>query len=670
MHNHKIKRNNHDMSDHNSHNKSHKHMLDDFKNRLIFSLLITIPILLLSPMIQEFFGLSNRLKFSGSNYLLFAFATVIYLIGGFPFIKGLFKELSEKNPGMMTLIGFALTIAYFYSSLVVFGLDGRIFYWELATLVDVMLAGHWVEMRSVMNASSELKELVKLLPKNAHKIGENGETNDVEISELKKDNVVLVKPGEKIPVDGVIIEGKTYIDESMITGESEPVSKDVDNEVIGGSVNGESSIKIAVKRTGRDSYLSQLVDLVKEAQSGKSKTQNLANKAALWLTIMAISVGGITMLSWIIISSKSFEFALSRTVTVMVITCPHALGLAIPLVVAVITALLSRNGILIRDRDAFEKARNLRTVIFDKTGTLTEGVFQVAEIVSFSDQISKDKLIEYAASIESNSEHPIAKGIVEETDDYPDVKDFKAIPGKGAEGTVKNKNVKVVSPAYLKDHDIDTNKYQNSIDKILKNSKTQVFVLIENEPVGIISLDDHVRPESKEVITKLSEMQIDVIMITGDNHKIADRIAKQIGVKEYYAEVLPDEKVKKVKEIQKDGTVLTAMVGDGVNDAPALAQADVGIAIGSGTDVAAESADIILVKDNPLDVVKTIEASRKTYKKMVQNLIWAAGYNVVTIPLAAGVLYPLGILLSPAFGAALMSISTLIVAVNAKLLRI
>jgi Cu2+-exporting ATPase len=567
---------------------------------------------------------------------------------------------------MMTLIALAVAVAYVYSSAVVFGVPGKIFFWELATLIDVMLLGHWIEMRSVMGASRALEELAKLMPSEAHKLNEDGSTEDVKLDQLSSGDRVLVKPGEKIPVDGVIADGESSVNEAMITGESEPVSKKADDKVIGGSINGDGSLTVTVEKTGKDSYLSQVVSLVEEAQKSKSKTQNLADRAALWLTIIALSAGAITMVVWLLLMDKVFVFALERTVTVMVITCPHALGLAIPLVVAVSTALSAKNGLLIRNRAAFEKARNLQAIIFDKTGTLTQGKFGVTDVVVFQSGLDESELIRLAASIEQNSEHPIARGIVDKAEKTSSVSNFNSIPGKGAEGKVDGKDIKVVSPGYLKENNIEWD--NGKVDELSGQGKTVVFVMVDGDLKGAIALADIIREESREAVAELKKMGIKPIMLTGDNERVAKHVAEEIGIDEYFAEVLPDKKADKVKEVAR--SMIVAMTGDGVNDAPALATADVGIAIGAGTDVAVETADIVLVRSNPQDAVQIIKLAKATYRKMIQNLIWATGYNAVAIPLAAGVLYAWGILLSPAIGAVLMSLSTVIVAINARFLKV
>lgn len=645
----------------------HTHMVADFRKRFWISLGVTIPILALSPMIQTFLGFKEELVFSGDVYLLWALSTFVFLYGGWPFLKGLFAELQKKKPGMMTLIAVAITTAYTYSSVVVFGLSGKVFFWELATLIDIMLLGHWIEMKSIMGASRALEELAKLMPSKAHKIMDNGRTQDVSIKELKPGDRVLIKPGEKVPVDGEVVEGKSSVNEAMLTGESKPVEKQVGSEVIGGSINAEGAITTEVKKTGKDSFLSQMIDLVEQAQQSKSRSQDLANRAALWLTIIALSGGLITLAVWLGILGKNLDFALERTVTVMVITCPHALGLAIPLVVAVSTALSAKNGLLIRDRASFERGRNIQAIIFDKTGTLTKGEFGVTDTVSFSNGVNEKELLKYAAAIEMHSEHPIAKGIAQSVEKPPPVKDFKAIPGKGAQGQVHKKEVKVVSPGFLKENNIPMK--DERIDTFNSQGKTVVFVMIDGELRGAIALADIIRDESKEAISKLKKMGVQCMMLTGDNNLVAKWVSEEIGLDEYFSEVLPQDKAKKVKEVQSRGLVV-AMTGDGVNDAPALAQADVGIAIGAGTDVAVQTADIILVHSNPLDAAAILDLSRATYRKMIQNLAWATGYNAFAIPLAAGILYTYGVLLSPAMGAVLMSLSTIIVALNARFLKI
>jgi Cu2+-exporting ATPase len=550
---------------------------------------------------------------------------------------------------------------------VVFGIGGEIFYWELATLIDIMLLGHWLEMRSVMAASTALEELARLMPSEAHKLMQDGSTRDVPLGELVRGDRVLVKPGEKIPADGKVVEGESSVNEAMLTGESTPVPKRAEALITGGSINGEGSLIVEVKKTGKDSYLSQITDMVKQAQDSKSRTQNLADRAALVLTIISLSVGTITLFIWLFVAHQDFVFALSRMVTVMVITCPHALGLAIPLVVAVSTSISAKAGLLIKNRDGFERARKITAILFDKTGTLTQGKFGVTEVIPLNGKMKESEILKYAASIETHSEHPIARGIVASAAETLPVEGFKSIPGKGAEGRVSGQQIKVVSPGYLVEQNIKIN--DGRVDLLSSQGKTVVYVLSNEELAGAIALADIIRSESREAIIALKEMGIRCMMITGDNKLVAKWVADETGLDEYFAEVLPARKAEKVKEIQSRG-FLVAMTGDGVNDAPALAQADVGIAIGAGTDVAVATADIVLVRSNPLDVVSVIRLSRATYRKMLQNLVWATGYNTAAIPLAAGAAYGAGVVLDPAVGAGLMALSTIIVAINARFLRV
>jgi Cu2+-exporting ATPase len=659
----------------------HGDMVADFRRRFWISLALTVPILALSPMLQMLAGAGESLRFPGDLYILFALSSAVFFYGGWPFLNGFVADVRAGRPGMMTLISLAITVAYVYSSLVVFGLRGEVFFWELATLIDVMLLGHWVEMRSVMGASRALEELARLMPSEAHRLRPDGGTEDVPLEELSTGQRVLIRPGEKVPVDGEVLEGESSVNEAMLTGESAPVHKKAGDPVIGGSINGEGSLIAEIRKTGKDSYLAQVVDLVRQAQESKSRTQDLANRAALWLTFIAIAAGAATLAVWLAVAGRELAFALERTVTVMVITCPHALGLAIPLVVAVSTAISARNGLLIRNRTAFETARGIQAMIFDKTGTLTEGRFGVTDTLVFGDGMAAGELLRYAAAVEAHSEHPIARGIVTSADGaadgaaggsadggLPPVVEFRSLPGRGAEGRVNGRDVKVVSPGYLQERGIRVEE-ERRVGELSAQGKTVVYVLIDGRLRGAVALADIIRPEAREAIARLKEMGIRAMMLTGDNRRVAQWVAGEIGLDEVFAEVLPHQKAAKVKEVQSRGLVV-AMTGDGVNDAPALAQADVGMAIGAGTDVAVETADIVLVRSNPLDAVAIVSLARATYRKMVQNLIWATGYNVVAIPLAAGVLYGLGILLSPALGALFMSLSTVIVAVNARLLKV
>jgi len=662
---------NHGSGDHSGHNPGHgqmghdhhKMMISDFRKRFWVTLVFTIPILFFSPMIQDFFGYEYLLP--GNPYILFALSTVVYFYGGWPFLKGFWDEIKNGAPGMMTLISMAITVAYFYSSATVFGLDGVDFFWELATLIAIMLVGHWIEMKSVLGASKALQLLVSMMPAEAHRV--RGDTiEDISLEDLLKDDVILVKPGEKVPADGIIIEGSSYLNESMLTGESKPVKKEEKDKVIGGSVNGNSTLKVKVEHTGKDSYLNKVIKMVEEAQKTKSKMQNLSDRAAKWLTYIALSIGFGTLAVWLILGFP-FVYALERMVTVMVIACPHALGLAIPLVVAISTAVSAQNGLLIRNRTAFEESRKISTLLFDKTGTLTKGDFGVTRIESVNDNFSKDEILRLASALEQSSEHPIAVGIIKKVKEdkvaIPNPENFNAITGKGVEANVEGKQVKVVSPGYLRDEKIDIPE-----DAYSDAAETVVFVLIDGQLAGYIALADEIRPESAEAIKIFKKNNIKVLMATGDNEKTAKAVSEKLGLDGYYAEVLPHQKVEIVKELQDKGEFV-AMTGDGVNDAPALAQANVGIAVGSGTDVAAETADIILVNSNPQDIANLILFGKATYNKMIQNLIWATGYNVVAIPLAAGVLYSSGFVLGPAVGAVFMSMSTIIVAINAQLLK-
>jgi Cu2+-exporting ATPase len=643
---------------------SHSSGIADFKKRFYVVLALTIPIMLLSEMLQHWLGI--HFSFPGSKYVLFFLSSIVFFYGGWPFLKGLVGELRAKNPGMMTLVGFAISVAYIYSVATVFGLKGMDFFWELATLILIMLLGHWIEMKSVAGASRELELLVQLMPDDAHLVhGEH--ILDVKTETLKGGDIILIKPGEKIAADGIITEGNSYLNESMLTGESKPVEKGEGDSVIAGSINGNGAIKVAVSHGTKDSYLSQVIKLVQDAQKSKSKTQLIADRAARWLTLIAIAAGITTFLVWYL-SGKDLAFSIERMVTVIVICCPHALGLAVPLVVAKSTALSAKHGLLIKNRTAFENARKITTLVFDKTGTLTIGKFEVSKIITTSEELSEKELLRYTAALEQNSEHPIATGIIQKANDLSiqitAAENFNAITGKGIEATFEGKDIKVVSPGYLSDKRIVIpDNFQADA------TETVVFVLVNSKLAGYISLSDQIRPESAEAIQTLHQINIKSVLLTGDNRKVAETVAGKLGMDSFFAEVLPHQKLDKIKELQDNGEFV-AMTGDGVNDAPALAQADVGIAVGSGSDIAAETAGIILVNSNPRDVVSLIQFGKATYRKMIQNLIWATGYNIVALPLAAGVLYKLGILLSPAAGAVLMSVSTVVVAINASLLRV
>jgi Cu2+-exporting ATPase len=671
--NHQMQNNNHEKMDHVSMNHSSRegyskhegHSAQMFKSKFYVALFLTIPVLILSPIIQKFLGFSFR--FSGDMIILFLFSSIVFFYGGLPFLKGALNELKHYAPGMMTLISLAILVAYIYSVAVTFGLTGEVFFWELATLIDIMLLGHWLEMRSVMGASRALEKLSKLIPDKAHLLKEN-QTIEVDTKELKTGDIILVKPGEKIPADGLIIIGESFVNESMLTGESKPVSKKIGDKVIGGSINEEGALNIKIEVIGEATYLSKVINLVKSAQASKSKNQLLADKAAFWLTIIAISIGLTTFVVWILLG-KDLAFAIERAATVLIIACPHALGLAVPLVVAISTALSAQNGLLIRNRTAFEDSRLISTIVFDKTGTLTMGNFSITKIYIFDNNYQENEILNIAASLEKNSEHPIARAIVRgaenKKEELYNVTNFQAIKGKGITGEIKGKTYIVASPGYLEELGL-------SVSAELKQTSATVVFLIdkqENKLLGAFALSDIVRPESLEAINVLKKEGIKVWMLTGDNEQVAKEVSQELGLDGYFAGVLPDQKQDKIKELQAKGDYV-AMVGDGINDAPALAQANVGIAIGSGTDIAAETADIILVNSNPKDIAALIMFGKATYRKMIQNLAWATGYNIVAIPLAAGVLYNFGILLSPALGAVFMSLSTVIVAINAKTLKV
>lgn len=646
-------------SEHNHHDH-HRMMIEDFKKRFWVSLVLTLPVLLLSPMIQNWLGLDWA--FRGDKYLLFVLSSIIYFYGGYPFLKGLFEELGKKAPGMMTLIAVAISAAYLYSSAVVFGLEGKTFFWELATLIVVMLLGHWLEMRSVLGASKALEALAALMPDEANLVHDD-HIMKVKVSELENGNIILIKPGEKVPADGIIIEGNSDLNESMLTGESKPVNKSKDDGVIGGAINGSGAIKVKVKGTGKDTYLSKVIKMVQDAQGQKSKTQRLADKAAFWLTIIALTAGFGTFAVWLAMG-KELSFALERMVTVMVICCPHALGLAIPLVAAISTSISAKNGLLIRNRTAFENSRNITTIVFDKTGTLTKGSHEVVRIVSLSENYPQNDILQYAASVESPSEHHISKGLQRkakaENIDLLKVEGFEYQSGIGVSGKVQDKKVQAGGFVLLEKLNITPPEDKD------EGIETKIFLIIENELAGFITFADEIRESSFGAIKTLQDNGIKVSLLTGDNEKVAVAVAKELNMDDYMAEVLPDEKLDRIKRLQEKGEFV-AMTGDGVNDAPALAQADVGIAIGSGTDVAAETADIVLVDSNPKDIANLILFGKATYRKMVQNLAWATGYNLIALPLATGFIP--GLMISPAFGAALMSISTVICAVNAQLLR-
>ncbi|MFP4124895.1 MAG: heavy metal translocating P-type ATPase [Coleofasciculus sp.] len=660
--------------DHSSHHQGHGghggHNPAMFKRRFFISLILTLPILYFSSQFQQWFGYS-AIEFPGSNWINPVLGIIIYFYGGWVFLKGAWQEFHSKI-GMMTLIALAITVAFIYSLAVSLGLPGKPFYWELATLIDVMLLGHWIEMRSVQGASQALEELTELVPTQAHRLQgrqKNGKVEDVSVDQITTDDLILIRPGEQIPNDGEIMEGHTNVDESFLTGESRPISKQEGDEVVAGSVNKEGAIKVKVTRTGEDTTINQMKRLVEEAQGSRSGYQVLADKAAFWLTIIAIAAGTTTFVIWL--SLRDLLFAVNRGVTVLVITCPHALGLAIPLVIVSATALAAKNGILVRNRDSLERAKDIKTVAFDKTGTLTEGQFGVQNI--YTEDISETDALAIAAALETSSEHSLAKAVVETAEsrdiDLPEMTDFNAVAGRGVEGEIHGKLYRIGRPEWAEELDIDLPpSLQNGMDKADERGESGIVLMAENKAIAIITLADQVRERARKAVNQLKEMEIQVVMLTGDAEAVAKSVAEELGIECYYARVLPEDKVTIVKKLKADGSV--AFVGDGINDAAALLEANMGIAIGAGTNIAIESADLVLVEDDPLDAVKALKLAQKTYGKMIQNLFWATGYNVIAIPLAAGVAYAWGILLSPAVGALLMSLSTVIVAINAVMLRL
>lgn len=663
--------------DHTNHKHHHEqqpdkhagHSVTMFRRKFWVSLALTLPVLAYSNNIQEWLNIFPP-KFSGSSLLPLIFSTIIFVYGGLVFLKGAWGELKARRPGMMTLISLAITVAFFYSLAVELGLEGEGFFWELATLVTIMLLGHWLEMASVRRAESALEAISKLLPDKAEKMV-NGKPVKVLVSELKVGDQILVRPGSSIAVDGVVVEGESSVNESAITGESKPVNKVLNDEVVAGTINQDGSLTVKVTKMGEDTALAGIMRLVAEAQASKSNVQVLADKAAFILTLVALGAGLLTFIVWLV--AENTGFALERAVTVLVIACPHALGLAVPLVVSISTALSAKNGLLIRRRLALESARNLDWVLFDKTGTLTKGEHAVTNV--WPAKVYKEQdILQIAASLEQHSEHIVGKGIVAKAKEQglhiDKVENFSALPGLGVQGKLHGKDDYVaVGYPYITTNNLHVPKeIELKIKKAAKEGKSEVYIIKDKQVMGAIALADEVRDQSKQTIATLKHLGLKTAMVTGDSKDVATYVAKQLGLDQYFAEVRPEDKAGKVKELQKSGQRV-AMVGDGINDAPALSQADIGIAIGAGTDVAIKSADIILVKSNPSDVVRVINLSRSTYRKMIQNLAWATGYNIAAIPLAAGVFYQRGILLAPAVGAVLMSVSTIVVALNAQLLR-
>jgi Cu2+-exporting ATPase len=647
-----------------------------FRRKFWISLVLSLPVILYSSGLQMMLGIS-LLAFPGSQWLAPGFGVIVFLYGGLPFLQMAGPELRNRQPGMMTLISLAISVAFLFSVAALFLPGQSDFFWELATLIDIMLLGHWIEMRSVRQASGALNALAKLMPDTAERILPDGNTETVPASQLHSGDLVLVRPGASIPADGEINEGESSVDEAMITGESKPVGKGPGGKVIGGSINGDGSLRIQVTATGDQTALAGIMRLVEQAQQSKSRTQILADRAAGWLFYIALGVAAITAIAWIVATGLNIG-VIERVATVLVIACPHALGLAIPLVIAITTAIGASNGILVRDRLALEKMRQVDTVLFDKTGTLTEGRFGVVTMAT-AESLSDDQALAMAAAVEGDSEHTIARAIRLSAEErklaLPDVTGFEAIKGRGALAHSHDHVLYVGGPRLLEMLRLHLPEPLADFESQASQKGQSVVHLVRANHDGSgasaaasFALADVVRPESRSAVRKLHEMGIQVGMLTGDSMPVAKAVAEELGIDTFFAEVLPENKDAKVSELQQQGRRV-AMVGDGVNDAPALTRADVGIAIGSGTDVAVESAGIILVRSNPLDVVKIIGLSRASYRKMVQNLFWAAGYNLVALPLAAGVLAPVGVLLSPAVGAILMSLSTIIVAINAQFLR-
>ncbi|MFN2282857.1 MAG: copper-translocating P-type ATPase [Anaerolineae bacterium] len=670
---------NSDEAQHKDHNKDtanhggdadHTGHAQMFRRKFWISLLLSIPVLLYSETLQDWLGFTMP-SFTGSAWITPVFSIIVFGYGGWPFLKMALPELRKRKPGMMTLISLAIGVAFVYSMYTLLADAGMGFFWELVTLIDIMLLGHWLEMRSVRQASRALDELAQLMPDTAERILPSGDTEEVHLDALENGDMVLVRPGASVPVDGEIEEGASEVNESMITGESKPVSKEPGDSVIGGTINGDGSLRVRVTATGEDTALAGIMRLVKDAQESKSETQLLADRAAGWLFYIALGVAVVTAVAWILAEGFNVD-VIARVATVLVIACPHALGLAIPLVVAITTSMAASNGILVRNRLALEAARKLDVVMFDKTGTLTEGEFGVADMATVADWDTEQALA-LAASVEQDSEHTIARGIrraAEERNlELREVSDFEAIKGRGVQASVDGQTTYIGGPRLLEALSLTPPEALSGfVADARDHGQTVTYLVQEDAVVAAFALADLVREESRKAVQQLQALGVQVAMITGDSEAVAKTVADTLSIDTYFAEVLPEDKDKKVRQLQEQGNSV-AMVGDGVNDAPALARADVGIAIGSGTDVAVESAGLILVKSNPLDVVRVIRLSRATYRKMLQNLWWAAGYNIIALPLAAGVLAPWGIVLSPAVGALLMSLSTVIVAANAQLLR-
>jgi Cu2+-exporting ATPase len=640
-----------------------------FRRKFWISLILTIPAVIWGEMIPRMLGFTPP-AFPGSRWIPLVFGSLVFFYGGWVFIQGAWRELADKQPGMMTLISLAISVAFVFSVAVSFGASGMPLWWELSSLVTIMLLGHWMEMRSVSQAQGALRELAKLLPDTATRIvGERME--EVSVGDLREGDLVLVRPGASVPADGAVRDGHSSVNESMITGESRPISKTAGSAVIAGTVNGDGSLRIAVSRTGDRTALAGIMRLVEEAQTSRSRAQVLADRAAFWLTLVAIGAAVVTAIAWMIARAPG-SYTVERVVTVLVIACPHALGLAVPLVVALSTTLGARNGLLVRDRRGLEEARLVTAVVFDKTGTLTLGQHRVVAMRTV-DGVGEDEALRLAAAVEQDAEHPVARAIVASATErkltVPRASDFLAIPGRGVRATVEGRQLADGGPRLLEQLGVERPaELRRFADDAAAKGQSVVYQVEDGRVQAAFSVADAIRPESAEAIRRLHDAGVAVAMVTGDSRAVAEAVARELGIDTVFAEVLPDKKVEKIKELQRAGQRV-AMVGDGVNDAPALVAADVGIAIGAGTDVAVEAGDIVLVRSDPRDIPRIIALSRATYRKMLQNLWWAAGYNIVAIPLAAGALASRGIVLSPAVGAVLMSLSTIIVALNAQLLR-
>lgn len=652
------------------HDKHAGHSAAMFRDRFRIVLLLTVPTLIWEPMLQEWFGYTAP-QFVGSQFIPPLFGTAVFFYGGWVFLKGAFAELRDWLPGMMTLISLAISVAFLYSLAVLFGLNGHPLWWELATLVTIMLLGHWIEMRSISQAQGALNELAKLLPDVALRILDGDRTEEVRVGDLETDDVVLVRPGASVPADGVVLSGKSAVNESMITGESRLVDKAEGSEVIGGTVNGQGSLRVRIVRTGEGTALAGIMRLVSQAQTSRSRAQALADRAARLLTIVAIMAGAATFATWALLG-VSVDFTITRVVTVLVIACPHALGLAVPLVTAISTTLGAQNGLLVRDRRGLEEARNLDVVVFDKTGTLTLGAHRVVEAVPATGQ-DEDGVLRLAAAVERDSEHPIAQALMtsatERGLDVPPSSEFSATAGRGVVAVVEGRQLAVGGPAMLSERSLEAPQWAlDAATRAGRDGRAAIYLVEGAEVLSVFAVADKVRPESADAVKALHDLNIEVAIMTGDSEDVARAVGRELGIDTVMANVLPDQKAAKIEELQAQGKRV-AMVGDGVNDAPALVTADVGIAVGAGTDVAVEAGDVVLVRSDPRDIPRIVTLSRATYDKMIQNLWWAAGYNIVAIPLAAGVLYWAGIVLAPAFGAVLMSASTVIVAINAQLLR-